>query len=85
MSARYTYTPRSVSYTAVISPCEEGGFWGQLAELPPVMTQGESIQEVEENLRICLDEYRDIARQEAEEQLNDGAILRPLVLSADEA
>lgn len=40
--------------TPVIEEAEEGGYIGYIAEIPGVNTQGETIEEVEENLQDAL-------------------------------
>ena len=49
----------SMSYTAIIEPCEEGGYFAQCAEIENAFTQGETVKEVMDNLEevIALVEY----------------------------
>jgi len=48
-----------MSYTAIIEPCEEGGYFAQCAEIENAFTQGETVKEVMDNLEevIALVEY----------------------------
>jgi len=41
--------------TAVFTPLESGWFMGQIAEMPGVVTQGETLEETKENLMDALD------------------------------
>ena len=44
-----------MSYTAIIEPCEEGGYFAQCAEIENAFTQGETIKEVMENLKEVIE------------------------------
>lgn len=48
---------KDLQLTAVIVEAEEGGYVAYLEELRGVITQGESIEEVEENLQDALEMY----------------------------
>ncbi|MCC5808706.1 MAG: type II toxin-antitoxin system HicB family antitoxin [Opitutales bacterium] len=39
---------------AVIHSAEEGGFWAEIPALPGCCTQGETMEEIEENLREAI-------------------------------
>ena len=41
-------------YTAVFVACKEGGFTGYLVEIPGVVTEGETLDEVRANLHDAL-------------------------------
>ncbi len=40
---------------AIIHKAEEGGFWAEVPALPGCLTQGETLAEVETNLREAID------------------------------
>ena len=40
---------------AVIHPAEEGGYWAEVPALPGCMTQGETLAELEVNLREAIE------------------------------
>ena len=48
---------KDLKLTAVIIEAEEGGYLGYLEELKEVISQGETIAEVEENLQDALEMY----------------------------
>ena len=48
---------KDLKLTAVIIEAEEGGYLGYLEELKEVISQGETIAEVEENLQDALAMY----------------------------
>lgn len=58
--------------TAIIEEAEEGGYVAYLAEMPNVLTQGETLQEVRENLldalQLVLETQREIAEREVKEK-----------------
>ena len=39
---------------AVVHPAEEGGFWAEVPALPGCFTQGESLEEIRENLKEAI-------------------------------
>ena len=47
---------------AIIHTADEGGYWAEVPALPGCVTQGESISEVEENLRDAVDIWLDVSQ-----------------------
>ena len=45
---------KTVTIKAVVHPAEEGGFWAEVPALPGCFTQGESLEEVRENLKEAI-------------------------------
>jgi len=43
-----------VTLKAIIHEAEEGGYWAEVPALPGCMTQGESLEEIEANLREAI-------------------------------
>ena len=43
------------SYTIVVHEAEEGGYWGEVLELPGCVSQGETIDEFRYNIREALE------------------------------
>lgn len=43
------------SYTIVVHEAEEGGYWGEVLELPGCVSQGETIDEFRHNIREALE------------------------------
>ena len=68
--------------TAVIEPAEEGGYTAFMEEMPNVCTQGETLEEVKENLvdalEMVLEVQREISRKK---EYGAGVIREPLVFS----
>ena len=42
---------------AIIHEAEEGGFWAEVPALPGCMTQGETLEEIESNLREAVEAW----------------------------
>ena len=59
--------------TAVYEEAEEGGYIGYIAELPGANTQGETIEEVRENLLEAVQLILEANRSESERRLTKGA------------
>ena len=55
--------------TAIYEEAEEGGFIGYVAELPGANTQGETLEEVRENLKEAVSLLLECYREEAEKRL----------------
>ena len=47
---------------AIIHTADEGGYWAEVPALPGCVTQGESISEVEENIRDAVDIWLDVSQ-----------------------
>ena len=49
------------SYTVLVYEAEpdEGGFWATVAELPGCTTSGETIEEIEANIKDAIETYLD--------------------------
>ena len=56
---------------AVIHKAEEGGFWAEVPSLPGCSTQGETIEELTENLRDAITLWLDVGADEIESQNTD--------------
>jgi len=47
---------------AIIHEAEEGGFWAEVPALPGCVTQGETVPEIEINLREAVDLWLDASQ-----------------------
>jgi len=43
------------TYTVVVHEAEEGGYWGEIRELPGCVSQGETMEEFRHNIREALE------------------------------
>lgn len=43
------------SYTFIIHEAEEGGYWGEILELPGCVSQGETLEELRQNIKEAID------------------------------
>lgn len=73
-----------LTLTKIYEKAEEGGYIGYVAELPGANTQGETLQEVRENLSEAIQLILEANREEVESRLSEKLdILREeLVLEA---
>ena len=50
-----------MTFTVLVHPAEEGGFWAEVPELPGCMSQGETLDELQTNvveaIEACLTAY----------------------------
>ena len=53
------------SYTVIMYEADEGGYWGEVIELPGCVSQGETVEEFRENIR-------DLESQEPNIELHEG-------------
>ncbi|MGA2541343.1 MAG: type II toxin-antitoxin system HicB family antitoxin [Verrucomicrobiota bacterium] len=56
---------------AIVHQAEEGGFWAEVPALPGCATQGETLAEVEANLREAIDGWLSIDDEARESSVND--------------
>jgi predicted RNase H-like HicB family nuclease len=49
---------------AIVHKAEEGGFWAEVPSLPGCATQGETIEELNENLHDAIDGYVSVSQDE---------------------
>jgi predicted RNase H-like HicB family nuclease len=59
--------------TAIYQEAEEGGYIGYIVELPSANTQGETMEEVRENLLEAMQMILEVNREEAERWLSSDA------------
>ena len=73
-----------ITLTAIYEEAEEGGYIGYIAELPGANTQGETMDEVRENLLEAMQMILEANREEAERRLTKTAKVtrEALVLNA---
>ena len=69
-----------LKFTAIYEKAEEGGYIGYVAELPGANTQGETMEEVRENLKEAVSLLLECYRAEAEKHLTDSALKEDLIL-----
>ena len=68
--------------TAIYEKAEEGGYVGYVAELPGANTQGETMEEVRENLKEAVTLLLECYREEAEKNLTASATKEDFILQA---
>ena len=56
---------------AVIHKADEGGFWAEVPSLPGCSTQGETLEELTENLRDAITLWLDVGADEIESMSTD--------------
>ena len=66
-----------LTLTAIFEEAEEGGYVGYVAELPGANTQGETLEEVRENLSEAVELILHSNREEFEKSTsNSGKVIR---------
>jgi len=56
---------------AIIHEAEEGGFWAEVPALPGCSTQGETLEELTENLKDAIALWLDVGEDEIESKSTD--------------
>jgi predicted RNase H-like HicB family nuclease len=51
-------------FKIVVHPEPDGGYWGEVPSLPGCYSQGESIEELQVNLREAISGYLEVLRSE---------------------
>lgn len=62
-----------MNYTLIIEPAEEGGFVGYVPEIPGVHTQGETEEEVRENIVEAIQLLQEVRKEDALKSLEGNA------------
>jgi len=65
-----------ISITAAIEKSSDGWYVGQLEEFPEVISQGRTIDELEQNLRDALSLTIEVQRNKTKEQYQGRSIIR---------
>ena len=60
------------SYTVVMYEADEGGYWGEVIELPGCVSQGETVEEFRENIREALESIIRLETQESNIEIYTG-------------
>jgi predicted RNase H-like HicB family nuclease len=70
-----------LTLTTIFEEAEEGGFIGYVAELPGANTQGETLEEVRENLRDAIELILNSNRDEFEKKFSsNGKVTRETLI-----
>lgn len=70
-----------LTLTAIFEEAEEGGYIGYVAELPGVNTQGETLEEVRENLAEAIELILNSNREEFEKNFSSsGRVTRETLI-----
>jgi predicted RNase H-like HicB family nuclease len=56
---------------AIVHKAEEGGFWAEVPALPGCLTQGETVAEVESNLREAIDLWLSVDDERMDTKADD--------------
>jgi predicted RNase H-like HicB family nuclease len=70
------------TYTAVIVPAEEGGFFAYVEEVPGALTQGETLEETRENLKEALSLILECYRDDRKQYALSNPIVEPISITA---
>ncbi len=46
---------------AIVHPAEEGGYWAEVPALPGCITEGDTIEELESNLKDAIEGWLEVA------------------------
>ena len=65
-----------MSFTAIYEEADEGGYIGYVAELPGANTQGETLDEVRENLKEAVSLLLECYREDAEKLTENAKITK---------
>jgi len=53
-----------MEYTVIMHPAEEGGYWAEIPALPGCYSQGETLEEVMENVKEAMESHVDALKQD---------------------
>ena len=55
-------------FKAIVHPAEEGGFWAEVPALPGCLTQGETREEIRENLLEAIEVWFEAGEADTDEK-----------------
>ena len=53
-----------MEYTVIMHPAEEGGYWAEIPALPGCYSQGETLEEVIQNVKEAVESHVDALKQD---------------------
>ena len=53
-----------MEYTVIMHPAEEGGYWTEILALPGCYSQGDTLEEVMENVNEAVESHVDALKQD---------------------
>jgi antitoxin HicB len=56
-----------LEYTVIFEPAEEGGYVVMVPALPGCLTQGDTFEEAEKNIKDAIEGYLEVLKEEGEE------------------
>ncbi len=56
---------------AIIHPAEEGGYWAEVPALPGCITEGDSMDEVINNIQDAIQGWLEVAKMKIDQLLED--------------
>jgi predicted RNase H-like HicB family nuclease len=65
-----------MEYTAIIKEIEDGWYMGQCEQIPGAMTQGQTIEEVKENLKEAIPLILECEKELCQKRYNRGNFTR---------
>jgi predicted RNase H-like HicB family nuclease len=60
-----------MKFKAIIHEAEEGGFWAEVPALPGCSTQGETVEELTDNLKEAIALWLEVGEEEIGDQSTD--------------
>ena len=73
---------KKMELTMLVEKGENGYYVGQIQEYPPVMSQGQTIDELEENLKDALKLFLEVQKEQVEKDYSKRKIIkRKLIFS----
>ena len=67
---------KKMELTMLVEKGENGYYVGQIQEYPPVMSQGETIDELEENLKEALKFFLEVQKEQVEKDYSKRKIIK---------
>ena len=56
----------TLTFTVLVHEAEEGGYWAEVPELPGCVSQGETLDELEANIKEAIEGVLDIMAEDGE-------------------
>ncbi|MES2595961.1 MAG: type II toxin-antitoxin system HicB family antitoxin [Verrucomicrobiota bacterium] len=69
-----------MTINAIIHKAEEGGYWAEVPSLPGCLTEGETMDEIQANLREAIQGWMEAAEERAQRSLDSSSSILALAV-----
>ena len=69
-----------MTINAIIHEAEEGGYWAEVPSLPGCLTEGETMEQIQTNLRRAIQGWMEAAENRSRQLLDSNSVILALAV-----